>query len=123
MQRSSVGLDPGRVGVGADLDAVGDRVGEVGDQRRRLRVHLAALEAEAAIDAVRSVAEGAVGDPDRADAHLDPGGERAGAGAIGAAAERVGAVRIAVRVAPRPVLARDRQLAPRPARNASFRSQ
>ena len=48
--------------VGADLDAVLDRVGQVRDQRAGLGVDLAALQAEAAVDAVRPVAERAVGD-------------------------------------------------------------
>ncbi len=42
---------------GADLRAVLERVGNVGDQRRGLGVDLAALQAEAAVDAVRPVAE------------------------------------------------------------------
>ena len=105
-----VDLDADGVAVGAHLDAVGERVGQVGDQRRRLGVDLAALQAEAAVDAVRAVAEYAVGDRHRPDAHLDAGLARAGAGAIGAAGHRVRRVRVAVWVAPRPVLAGDRQL-------------
>ena len=82
-----VDLDAHRVAVGADLDAVGDRVGQVGDQRRGLGVDLAALQAEAAVDAVRAVAEDAVGDRHRPDAHLDSRCAGAGAGAIGAAGD------------------------------------
>ena len=52
-----VGLDPGDHAVGAYLDAVLERVGEVGDERGCLGVDLAALQAEAAVDAVRAVAE------------------------------------------------------------------
>ena len=106
----ALGLDPDDVGVGADLDPVLDRVGQVGDQRGRLRVDLAALQAEAPVDAVRAVAEGAVGDPDRADPHLDPGRMGPGAGTIGSPRDRMGAVGIAVRIAPGPVLPGDRQL-------------
>ena len=88
-----------------------DRVGEVGDQRRGLRVDLAALQAEAAVDAVGPVAEDPVGDGHRADPHLDPGRERAAPQHLGRGGERVRRVRVAVRIAPRPVLAGDRQLA------------
>ena len=66
-----VDLDAGDHAVGADLGAVGERVGDVGDQRRGLGVDLAALQAEAAVDAVRPVAEAAVGDRDRADLRGD----------------------------------------------------
>jgi hypothetical protein len=52
-----VDLDAGGHAVGADLGAVRERVGDVGDQRRRLGVDLAALQAEPAVDAVRPVAE------------------------------------------------------------------
>ena len=67
-----VDLDPGHHGVGADLGAVRQRVGDVGDERRRLGVDLAALEAEAAVDAVRPVTEAAVGDGHRPDLRGDP---------------------------------------------------
>src|SRR5579862_5876261 len=66
-----VELDPDGHRVGADFDAVLDRVGYVGDERARFRVHLAALDAEAAVDAVGTVAEDAVRDRDWPDAHLD----------------------------------------------------
>ena len=56
----------------------------------------------------------AVGDPDRADAHLDPQAARALPRAQRAGADRVRAVRVAVRVAPRPALPGDRQLALEP---------
>ncbi len=111
---ASSGLDPRDHAVGTYLDAVLERVGDVGDERGCLRADLAALQAEAAVDAVRTVPEAAVGDPDGADAHLDtetpcalPGTQRAGA-------DGVRAVRIAVRVAPRPALAGDGQLALQP---------
>ena len=106
-----VELDPDGHRVGADLDAVLDRVGDVGDERAGLGVHLAALQAEAAVDAVRPVAEDAVCDRDRPDAHLDPVRARARPGALGGTPDRVRRVRVAVRIAPRPVLAGDRQLA------------
>ena len=51
-----------------------------------------------------------LGIADRPDAHLDPRRAGAGAGAVGAAGDRVRGVRVAVRVTPRPVLAGDRQL-------------
>ena len=87
-----------------------DRVGYVGHERRRLRVDLAPLQAEPAIDAMRPVAKRAVGDPNRAHAHLDPELARGAPGHVGAAGDRVRGVRIAVRISPRPVLAGHRQL-------------
>ena len=48
---------------------MGQRVGDVGDQRAGLCVDLAALQAEPAVDAVRPVAEAAVGDGDRPHPH------------------------------------------------------
>ena len=54
-------------GVGADLGAVRERVGDVRDERAGFGVDLAALQAEPAVDAVRTVAEPAVGDGDRPD--------------------------------------------------------
>ena len=87
-----------------------DRVGHVGDQRRGLGVDLARLQAEAAVDAVRAVAEAAVGDADRADAHLDAQLARPAPRLFGAAGDRVRPMRVAVRIAPRPVLTGDRQL-------------
>ena len=56
------------------------------------------------------VAEAAVGDPHRPDAHLDPELARSRPRDLGPAGDRVGGVRVAVRVAPRPVLAGHRQL-------------
>jgi len=97
-------VDPGDHRVGADLDAVLDRIGDVGDERGRLGADLAALKAKAAIDAVRAVAEGPVRDRNRPDAHLDLTGARALPDPFGRPADRVRAVRIAVRIAPRPVL-------------------
>ena len=67
-----VELDAGRHAVGADLDPVRERVGQVGDVGAGLGVDLAALQTVAPVDAVRTVAEGAVDDPHRADPHLDP---------------------------------------------------
>ena len=105
-----VELDPRRHAVSADLGAVRDRVRDVGDERRGLGVHLAALQAEPAVDAVRTVAERTVRDPDRSDPDLDPELPRARPGALRATRDRVRAMRVAVRIAPRPVLAGDRQL-------------
>ena len=87
-----------------------ERVGDVRDQRGGLRVDLAALQAEPAVDAVRPVAEAAVGDRDRPDLRRDAGLAGAAQEYLAVAADRVRAVRVAVRVAPRPVLAGDRQL-------------
>ncbi len=106
-----VGLDAGDHAVGADLHPVLERVGDVGDERGRLGVHLAALQAVAAVDAVWTVPEAAVGDPDGTDAHLDAKAAGAFPGAQRAGADRVRAVRIAVRVPPRPPLPGDGQLA------------
>ena len=97
--------------VGADLGAVLDRVGDMGDERAGLRVHLAALEAESAVDAVGPVAEDAVCDRHRADAHLDAVLQSARPRPLGGAAHRMRCVRVAVRIAPGPLLARHRQLA------------
>jgi hypothetical protein len=105
-----VDRDAGRHAVGPDLGAVGERVRDMGDQRAGLGVDFAALQAEAAVDAVRPVAEPAVGDRDRADPGLDTGRLGAAQEDLAVAADRVGVVRIAVWVAPRPVLAGDGQL-------------
>ena len=85
-------------------------VGHVRDERAGLGVDLAALEAEAAVDAVQAVPEAAVGDGDRADAGLDAGRPRPPLEDLAVAAHGVRRVRVAVRVAPRPVLAGDGQL-------------
>ena len=89
-------------------------------QRRRLGVDLAALQAEAAVDAVRPVAERAVGDADRA----RPASRCRAAGALARDARPApetgcGGVRVAVRIAPRPVLAGDRAARARRARSAA----
>ena len=60
---------------------------------------------------MRTVPEAAVGDPDGADAHLDPQAPRALPRLQRAGADRVRAVRIVVRVAPGPEFAGDGQLA------------
>ena len=106
-----VGLDPRDHAVGAHLDAVLERVGDVGDERGCLGADLAALQAEAAVDAVRAVPEAAVGDPDWADAHLDPQAPGALPRLQRAGADGVRAVRIVVGVAPGPPFAGDGQLA------------
>ena len=105
-----VDLDVADHAAVAHLDAVRERVGKVGDERAGLRADLAALQAEAAVDAVRTVAERAVDDRHRADPHLDPRLLGAAQGALGHPAQGMRRVRVAVRVAPRPVLAGDRQL-------------
>jgi hypothetical protein len=113
------GCVPGRVvdlhardeRVCPDLAPVLDRVREVRDERRRLRVHLAALEAEAAVDAVRPVPEPAVRDRHRPDAHLDPLLARSLPREQRRARNGVRAVRVPVRVSPGPELAGNRQLA------------
>src|SRR5581483_1172307 len=66
--------------------------------------------AEAAVDAMRTVAEDAVRDRHGADAHLDPAVARAAPRDARRTGDRMRPVRIAVRVAPRPVLAGDREL-------------
>ena len=106
-----VDLDADRHRVRPHLHPVLDRVREVRDQRRRLRVHLAALKAEAAVDAVGTIAELPVRDRDRAHPHLDPALERALPRHRRGPCDRMGAVRIGVRVAPGPVLTRHRELA------------
>ena len=87
-----------------------ERVGQVRDVRAGLGVDLAALQAVAAVDAVRTVAERPVDDPDRADPHLDPAAPGALAQHGGSPGHRVRGVRVAVRIAPRPVLPGHRQL-------------
>jgi hypothetical protein len=105
-----VDVDTHRHRVRAHLDAVFDRVGEMRDERARLRIHLAALYAEPAVDAVRPVAEHAVGDRDRTDTHLDAEVARALPRDARRARDRMRAVRVAVGIPPRPVLPRHRQL-------------
>ena len=101
--------DLGDHGVGAYLRAVRQRVGDVRDQRRRLGVDLAALQAEAAVDAVRPVPEPAVGDRHRADLGGDPELVRAAQEYLAVPADRMRPVRVAVRVSPRPALAGHRE--------------
>ena len=95
--------------VRADLRAVREGVGDVGDQRAGLGVDLAALQAEPAVDAVRAVPEPAVGDRDRPDPGRDAGGGRAAEEDLPVAGHRVRVVRVAVRVTPGPVLPGDGQ--------------
>ena len=87
--------DAGDHAVRADLGAVREGVGDVGDQRAGFGVDLAALQAEAAVDAVRPVAEAAVGDGDRTDPGLDAGGLRAAQEDLAVAADGVRRVRVA----------------------------
>ena len=108
--RRFVELDLAREAARPDLSALLDRIGDVRDQRRRLRVHLASLQAESAVDAVGPVAEAPVGDADWADPQLDVELACAGPRRLGAAGDRMGGVRICVRVAPRPRFAGDGQL-------------
>src|SRR4051794_19613955 len=62
--------------VGTNLDAMGQRVGDMGDERRRFGVDVAALQTEPAVDAMRPIAESAVADRDGTDphAHAEPAG-------------------------------------------------
>ncbi len=98
------------VGVGADLRAVRERVGHVRDQRRRLCIDLAALQAKASVDAMRPVAEAAVGDRHRADPHGDPEPFAPVDEHVAVARHRLSLKRVAVRITPRPWLAGDWQL-------------
>ena len=79
------------------------------DQRARLGVDLASLQAESPVDAMRAVAEPAVRNGDRSDLGRDAQLPGAAQEHLAVAAHRVRPVRVAVRVAPGPVLARDRQ--------------
>ena len=94
--------------VGAHFHTVGQCVGQVRDIGTDLGVDLAALQAVTAVDAVRAVAERAVDDPYRADPHFDPASQRTLAQLVGGAGDRMRGKRVAVRVAPRPVLTRHR---------------
>ena len=85
------------------------RVGYVRDERRGLGVHLAALQAESAVDTVRPVAEPAVGDGHRPDLGHDAELVRPAQEDLAVPADRVRPVRVPVRVAPRPVVPGDRQ--------------
>ncbi len=104
-----VGLDPGDHAVGAYLHSVLEGVWDVGDQRGSLCAHLAPLQAEPAVDAVGSVAERAVGYPDGADPHFYPQALGAIPCALRARADRMWAVRVAVRISPGPELSGDWQ--------------
>src|SRR6202012_1723705 len=77
--------------------------------RGGLGVDLAALQADPPVDAVRPVAEPPVGDGDRADPGRDTGRACAAQEDLTVTADRVRAVRVAVRVAPRPGVAGHRQ--------------
>ena len=98
------------MGVGAHLDPVFDRIGQMGDEGRGLGVDLAALQAEAAIDAMGAVAKCPVGDRHGTDAHLDAQPFCAPHRLLGATGDRVGRVGVTVGIAPRPVLSGYRQL-------------
>ena len=101
--------DPGHHRVGPDFGAVRQGIGNVSDQRGRLGVDLAALQAEPAVDAVRAIPEPSVGDGDRPHLGGDPGRACPAQEDLAVAADRVRALRVGVRVAPGPLLARDRQ--------------
>ena len=105
-----IDLDPGDHRVGSDLGAAVEGVRDVGDQRRRLGVDLAPLQAEPAVDAVRTVAEPAVADRDRTHFRGDAKRLRAAQEDLTVPADRVRSLRIGVRIAPRPVLTGNRQL-------------
>src|SRR6185437_2281293 len=104
-----VDADTADMAVGPDLGAMGQRVGDVRDERAGLGVDFAALQAETAVDAVRTVAEPAVGDGYRAYPGLDAGGSRTALKDLTVATGGMGGVRIAVRIPPWPVLAGDGQ--------------
>ncbi len=106
-----VDLDGADHSVGTHLDAVGERVREVGDEWRGLGVDFATLQAEAAVDAVLAMSEATVGDGHRPDPGLDARGESTALEDFAVAAHRVGVVGVSVRVAPRPVVTGDGQLA------------
>ena len=106
-----VDLDPRSHATGTDLRAVLERVGNMRDQGRGLGAHLAALQAEPAVDAVGAVPEGAVGDSHRPDPHLDAQAARSLPPLERARPDRMRGVRVAVRVSPGPVLAGNRELA------------
>ena len=87
--------------VVADLRALFERVGNMGDQRAGLGAHFAALDAEAAIDAVRAVAVRAGENGNRAaDRHRDVERGAALDQRVADAAHRMRPVGIAVRMAP-----------------------
>ena len=102
--------DPADHAVRPDLGTVRQRIRDVGDQRAGLGVDLAALQAETTVDAVRPVAEPSVRDGYRADPGVDAGRPGAAQEDLAVPAHPVGMVRVAVRIAPRPVLPGDRQL-------------
>ena len=87
-----------------------ERVGDVGDQRAGLGVDLAALQAEAPVDAVRPVAEPPVGDGHGPDAGLDARRRGPAQEDVAVAADRMGVLGVVVRIAPRPGLAGDGEL-------------
>ena len=105
-----VGDDPGHHGMRPDLGPVRQGVGNVGDQRGSLGVHLAALEAESPVDAMGSMAEAAVGDGHRTDTGLDAEGVGPADEHLPVASQRLGRIRVPMRIAPRPRLTRDREL-------------
>ena len=85
----------------ADFGAAVEGIGNVRDEGAGLRADLAALDAEAAVDAVRAVAVGAGEDGDRAtDGDRDV--ERCAAldESVADAAHRVRTIGVAVRMAP-----------------------
>jgi hypothetical protein len=96
--------------VGAHLGSVRERVGDVGDERRRLGVDLASLQAEASVDAVVPVPEAPVGDGHWSDPDVDAEPLGAADEDEPVAADRVRRLRVAVRVSPGPVLAGHRKL-------------
>src|SRR5689334_19682923 len=83
---------------------------DVRDQRGCFGVHLAALEAEATVDAMWTVAEPAVGDGHRPYPGRDAQGVAPGLEDHAVTRDGVRGVRVPVRVAPRPRLSRDREL-------------
>ena len=95
--------------VGSDLGAVGEGVGNMGDQRGGFCIDLAPLQAESSVDAVGTVAEPAVGDRHRSDPSLESDCRRAPEKDLTVPAHRLRRVPVGVGIAPGPILARHRQ--------------
>src|SRR5690348_16214243 len=87
-----------------------DRIGNVGDEGRRLGVDLAALEIEPAVDAVIPMTEPSVCDRDGPNSRVDARGERPAKEDLTVATNRLRLERIVVRLTPWPGFSRDRQL-------------
>ena len=106
---SRVDVDRGHHGIGAYFTSVGQGIGNVGDQGRGFRVDLAPLQAESAVDAVGPVAEAAVGDRHRSYFGGNPSRQGAALKEFAVPGDWMGAVGVAVRLTPGPVLPSHRQ--------------